>query len=266
MLNICISGATGWTGQELVRGVIEAEDLELTSAVARQAAGRDIGAALGEEPAGVSVVATLAEALEAPCDVLIDYTHPSAGKAHALTAIGRGIPVVLGTTGLSAADFAEIDQAARAAGVGVATGNFCLTAALLQHFALFAARHVERFEVIDYAHATKPDAPSGTAMELAELLGEVRRPTIDLAIAETRGPKGVRGASVNGVQVHALRLPSYTLAVEAIFAQAGERLVLRHEAGASARPYVFGSLLAARRIGQMTGVVRGLDKLLFAGD
>ncbi|MCH8002526.1 MAG: 4-hydroxy-tetrahydrodipicolinate reductase, partial [Proteobacteria bacterium] len=74
---------------------------------------------------------------------------------------------------------------------------------------------------------------------------------------------GVRGASVKGVQVHALRLPSYTLAVEVIFAQAGERLVLRHEAGASARPYVFGSLLAARRIGEMTGVVRGLDKLLF---
>ncbi len=93
MLNICISGATGWTGQELVRGVIEAADLALASAVARRTAGRDIGEALGEEPAGVSVVATLAEALEAPCDVLIDYTHPSAGKAHALTAIGRGIPV-----------------------------------------------------------------------------------------------------------------------------------------------------------------------------
>ena len=149
MLKICISGATGWTGQELVRGVIEAEDLELASAVARQTAGRDIGEVLGGEPAGVSVVATLAEALEAPCDVLIDYTHPSAGKAHALAAVGRGIPVVLGTTGLSAADFAEIDRAARAAGVGVATGNFGLTAALLQHFALFAARHIERFEVID---------------------------------------------------------------------------------------------------------------------
>ena len=266
MLNICVSGATGWTGQELVRGVLEAEDLALAGAVARRAAGQDIGAALGQGPAGVRVVATLAEAFQAPCDVLIDYTQPSAAKAHAMAAIERGVSVVLGTTGLSAADFAELDQAARAAGVGVATGNFCLTAALLQHFALFAARHVERFEIIDYAHETKPDAPSGTAMELAELLGEVRRPTIDLAIAETRGPEGVRGASVNGVQVHALRLPSYSLAVEAIFAQAGERLVLRHEGTMSAKPFVFGSLLAARRIGQMTGVVRGLDKLLFAED
>ncbi len=264
MLNICVSGATGWTGRELVRGVLEAEDMTLTSAVARQAAGQDLGEALGGATLGVRVAASLEEALAAPCDVLIDYTHPSAGKAHALAAIGRGVSVVLGTTGLTAADFEEIDAAARAAGVGVATGNFCLTAALLQHFSLFAARHLERFEVIDYAPATKPDAPSGTAMELAELLGEVRQPTIDLAVAETRGPEGVRGATVNGVQVHALRLPSYTLAVEAIFAQDGERLVLRHEGTMSAKPFVFGSLLAARRIGQMTGVVRGLDKLLFA--
>jgi 4-hydroxy-tetrahydrodipicolinate reductase len=263
MLNICVSGATGWTGRELVRGVIEAEDMTLASAVARQAAGQDVGAALGGATVGVQVAASLEEALAAPCDVLIDYTHPSAGKAHALAAIGRGISVVLGTTGLVAADFDEIDAAARAAGVGVATGNFCLTAALLQHFSLFAARHLERFEVVDYAPSTKPDAPSGTAMELAELLGDVRQPTIDLPISENHGPEGARGATVNGVQVHSLRLPGYMLAVEAIFGQAGERLVLRHEGALTAKPFVFGSLLAARRLGGITGVVRGLDKLLF---
>lgn len=265
MLRICISGATGWTGAELVRAVLAAEDMELCGAVARRAAGQDIGAALGGPPAGVRVAADLEAALEAPCDVLIEYTHPDRGKAHALSAIARGVPVVLGTTGLDAGDIAEIDAAARAAGVGVVTGNFCLTAALLQHFALFAARHIERFEVIDYAHEHKPDAPSGTAGELAELLGQVRRPVVDMPIEKTRGPHGIRGATVNGVQVHSVRLPSYTLSVEAVFAQAGERLVLRHEAGSSARPYVFGSLLAARRVGGITGVVRGLDKLLFGG-
>jgi 4-hydroxy-tetrahydrodipicolinate reductase len=264
MLNICVSGATGWTGRELVRGVLEAEDMTLVSAVARKAAGQDLSAALGGPPLGLEVAASLEEAFAAPCDVLIDYTHPSVGKAHALAAIGHGISVVLGTSGLTAADFEEIDAAARAAGVGVATGNFCLTAALLQHFALFAARHLERFEVVDYASSTKPDAPSGTAMELAELLGEVRRPTMDLPIAETRGPEGVRGATVNGVQVHSVRLPGYMLAVEAIFGQPGERLMLRHEGALTAKPFVFGSLLAARRLGEITGVVRGLDKLLFA--
>jgi 4-hydroxy-tetrahydrodipicolinate reductase len=263
MLNICVSGATGWTGRELVRGVVEAGDMTLTGAVARRAAGQDVGTALGGEAVGVTLAPSLDAAFAAPCDVLIDYTHPSAGKAHALAAIERGISVVLGTTGLTAADFEDIDTAARAAGVGVATGNFCLTAALLQHFSLFAARHLERFEVVDYAPSTKPDAPSGTAMELAELLGEVRQPTLDLPIAENHGPEGARGATVNGVQVHSLRLPGYMLAVEAIFGQAGERLVLRHEGALTAKPFVFGSLLAARRLGEITGVVRGLDKLLF---
>ena len=204
MLNICVSGATGWTGRELVGGVLEAEDMTLASAVARQAAGQDVGAALGGPTVGVQVVASLEEAFEAPCDVLIDYTHPSAGKAHALAAIGRGISVVLGTTGLVAADFDEIDAAARAAGVGVATGNFCLTAALLQHFALFAARHLERFEVVDYAPSTKPDAPSGTAMELAELLDMALVPSYghNDAVPNSHrlyvGPPGGRGAGEAG--------------------------------------------------------------------
>ena len=100
-------------------------------------------------------------------------------------------------------------------------------------------------------------------LQLAELLGEVRRPRIDLPIEQTHGPKEIRGASIGGVQVHSLRLPGYTLAVEAIFAQPGERLVLRHEAGTSAQPYVDGTLLAARKVGTMTGLVRGLDRFLF---
>ncbi|MEM7291902.1 MAG: 4-hydroxy-tetrahydrodipicolinate reductase [Pseudomonadota bacterium] len=263
MLKVCISGATGWTGKELVRGVVAASDLQLVSAVARQTAGTDIGAAIGDAVVGVTVTDSLADALDLGCDVLIDYTHPDQRINHTLLALSHRIPVVLGTTGLSAAEIEEIDIAARTAGVGVVTGNFSLTAALAQHFALFAAQHIDRFEIIDYAKADKPDSPSGTAGELAELLGDIRQPTLDIAIADTHGPDSIRGATVNGVQVHAVRLPSYTLAVESIFAQQDERLVIRHEAGGSAVPYVFGTLLAARKIPQIVGVVRGLDKLLF---
>ncbi len=264
MINICISGATGWTGAELVRGVLAATDMTLTGAVARRAAGQDIGTAIGDEAADVIVTPTLEQAFEQSCDVLIEYTHPDHGMANTIFAIERGVPVILGTTGLTAADIDRIDDAARASGVGVVTGNFALCAALAQHFSLFAAKYIEQFEIIDYAASTKPDAPSGTAGELAELLGDVRKPKLDLPIDQTIGPQEIRGATINGVQVHSVRLPSYLLSVESIFAQSGERLVIRHEAGSSAVPYVFGTLLAARRIGDITGVVRGLDKLLFA--
>ena len=97
-------------------------------------------------------------------------------RQHLDCAFARRVPVVIGTTGLADADFEEIDAAARAAGVGCATGNFAITAALLQHFARFAAQHVPHWEVVEYNKATKPDVPSGTARELAELLGRVREP------------------------------------------------------------------------------------------
>lgn len=266
MLNICVAGATGWTGRAIAEAVIEADDLNLSGAVARQAAGRDIGELLDRPPAGIAIAVKVSEALAAPCDVLIDYTHPRSVMDHVMTALGQGVPVVVGTSGLRADDYAAIDHEARRSGVGVvAAGNFSLTAAPLQHFALIAAAHIEQFEVIDYASAGKPDAPSGTAGELAERLGSVRRPRLEVPVEKTIGPKEIRGADIAGVRVHALRLPSFTASVETVFAIPGARLTMRHDAGESAQPYVDGTLLAARRVGQVTGLVRGLDSLLFGG-
>lgn len=265
MTRICVAGATGWTGRAVAAAALDAEDLTLTGAVARRAAGQDLGSALGRAPAGLAIAGTVAAALAAAeADVLVDYTHPTAVKGHALAALERGVAVVVGTSGLTAEDYAELDRAARAAGRGVlAAGNFAITAALLNHFALIAARFIEHFEVIDYGKAAKPDAPSGTARELAERLGAVRRPRLDHPIEETIGPKELRGGSINGVQVHSVRLPSYTASVDALFTVPGARLKLSHDAGSDAAVYAQGTLLAARRVGGFVGLRRGLDSLLF---
>lgn len=250
-LSICIAGATGWTGSALVEGVAAAEDLELRSAVSRSAAGGEI--------AGAPVYASVAEALDG-VDVVIDYTSHGIVKENALAAVERGVAVVIGTSGLAAADFADIDAAARAREVGViAAGNFSLTAAMLQAAALLAARFLPAWEVIDYASAGKPDAPSGTARELAERLGASEH---QVPVAETAGAPEARGANVGGTQVHSLRLPSFTVSTEVVFAQPDERLSIRHDAGASAAPYVAGTLLAARAAPGTVGLVRGLDTLL----
>ena len=116
--------------------------------------------------------------------------------------------------------------------------------------------------MIDYASATKPDAPSGTARELAERLAAVRRPTIGVPVADVLGSPEARGADVAGTQVHSLRLPSFTVSTEVVFAAAGERLSLRHDAGESAAPYVAGTLLAIRAVPGRVGLTRGLDQLL----
>jgi 4-hydroxy-tetrahydrodipicolinate reductase len=148
-LTVCIAGATGWTGQALVRGVSDAPDLSLRAAVSRSAAGSDLGEALGEDALGVPVYATVREALDG-IDVLIDYTSVTAVKDNTLAAIEAGVSVVIGTSGLTAADFDDLDAAARERSVGVvASGNFSLTAAICQAAALLAARHLPQWEVID---------------------------------------------------------------------------------------------------------------------
>lgn len=259
---MCIAGATGWTGRALTRAVLEAPDLALVSAVSRSASGGDLGEALGGDALGVPVRASVREALDG-VDVLIDYTSATAVKANTLAAVDAGVAVVIGSSGLTAADFGEIDSAARERSVGVvASGNFSLTAAMCQAAALLAARHLPQWEVIDYASADKPDVPSGTARELAERLGEVRRPELGHPIEDLHGPREARGATVGGSQVHSVRLPSFVVSTEVVFARADERLTIRHDAGETPEPYVEGTLLAVRKVPELVGLTRGLDALL----
>jgi 4-hydroxy-tetrahydrodipicolinate reductase len=261
-LSVCIAGATGWTGRALVDGVLAAADLRLGAAVSRSAAGQDLGLALGIGPLGVPVYGSVADSL-AEIDVLIDFTAPTVVKANALAAIEAGVAVVIGTSGLTASDYQEVDRAARERSVGVvASGNFSLTAAIGQAAALLAARHLPHWEIIDYASATKPDVPSGTARELAERLGEVRPSALGHPIDDLHGPREARGATIGGTQVHSVRLPSFVVSTEVVFGLPDERLTIRHDAGATPEPYVAGTLLAARRVPELVGVTRGLDTLL----
>ncbi|WP_026790220.1 4-hydroxy-tetrahydrodipicolinate reductase [Pleomorphomonas oryzae] len=262
-IRVIVAGATGWTGSAVAKAVLAANDLMLVGAVARSSAGRDLGEALGSAAVGVTVVATVEEALKAGADVLVDYTKPGAVKANALKAISAGVAVVIGTSGLSADDYAEIDKVAREKSVGVfAAGNYSITATLMTKFALMAAKYVADVEVIDYASASKPDTPSGTARELAERLSEVRQPATSKPLNELGGVRETRGGAIGAVQVHSLRMPGYVLSCEAQFGAPGERLLLRHDAGSDAAPYVAGTLLAVRHVREQAGLRRGLDLLI----
>ena len=200
-------------------------------------------------------------------DVLVDYTSATAVEANTVAAIDVGVAVVVGSSGLTAADFEEIDAAARARGVGVvASGNFSITAAMCQAAALLAARHLAHWEIIDYASATKPDVPSGTSRELAERLEEVRRPELGYPIQELEGAREARGATVGGTQIHSVRLPSFVVSTEVVFALPDERLTIRHDAVWPENTFVEGTLLAVRKVPDLVGLTRGLDNLLLAAD
>jgi 4-hydroxy-tetrahydrodipicolinate reductase len=263
-VRVCVAGVTGWTGSAVAKAVLRSDDLALVAGIARSRAGADVGEALGLPPSGVRIAASLDEAMAARPEVLVDFTRPESVKERAIQALERGCRVVIGTSGLGAEDHAAIERVATARGLGViAAGNFSITAALAKHFALLAAAHLPSWEIIDYAHAGKVDAPSGTTRELAEELGRIRRPRVENPVEGTVGLRDARGATIDGTQVHSIRLPSYVIAFETIFGLPDERLTIRHDAGTGAEPYVAGTLLAIRRVMGTRGLVRGLDTLLF---
>jgi 4-hydroxy-tetrahydrodipicolinate reductase len=262
-LKVCVAGATGWVGRPLCVAVSEADDLTLVGAVSRTHRGRSLRDAVGDPSLDLTVSGSVAEALDAPTDVLVDYTKADAVKANVLTAVGRGVHVVVGSSGLTDEDFLEIERAALDNGVGViAAGNFAITAVLLQRFACEAARYLPRREIIDYASDAKQDAPSGTARELAFRLSEVGKPEVTHPVEQTIGEIESRGATLNATQVHSIRLPGYVIGVEALFGADDERLSIRHDAGSGAGPYIQGTLLAIRKVRDRVGLIRGLDRIM----
>lgn len=263
-IRVCLAGATGWAGSAVAKAIAKLDDITLVSAVSRTHAGETLGAALNEPALTCPVYATAQEALTAqPCDVFFEFTKPDAAKMNVLSALQHGVYVVIGTSGLTNEDYEEIASSAEKAGRGVlAVGNFALTVVLLQKFAETAAKFIPHWEIIDYAHDDKKDAPSGTVRELTNRLSKIRESELTVPLEETKGVKETRGARMTGSQVHSVRLPGYTISAEIIFGMPDQKLTIRHDAGSSAEPYVDGSLLAIRKVSTFTGLRRGLDSVL----
>jgi 4-hydroxy-tetrahydrodipicolinate reductase len=263
MLKVCLAGATGWAGSELARGLATAPDLALVSGVSRSHAGKVLADVLQAPSLAAPLFASASEALSVPCDVFVEYTKPASAKSNIQQALERGVHVVVGTSGLTEQDYAEIDLKARQHQRGVlACGNFALTAVLLQKFAEYAAKHLPNWEIVDYGSGTKVDVPSGTVRELAVRLSQVRQPQVTVSPERAVGPRESRGATVSGTQVHSIRLPGHVLGVDVVYGMPDQTLTLRHQAGSSARPYVDGALLAIRKVSGLVGVHRGLDSVL----
>jgi 4-hydroxy-tetrahydrodipicolinate reductase len=259
---ICLAGATGWAGSELARAVAGADDLRLVAAVSRTHAGRELADVLGGTVA-CPVYGSASEALANACDVFVEYTTPESAKSNITIALEHGAHVVVGTSGLTEDDYAHIDAVARRHHRGVlACGNFALTVVLLQKFAETAAGLIPQWEILDYAHDHKRDAPSGTARELAARLSKIRPPEPTVPVDRIVGEREARGATVSSSQIHSVRLPGYTISAEIIFGMSDQRLTIRHDSGSSARPYVEGALLAIRKVATLVGLYRGLDTVL----
>lgn len=262
-IRVCLAGATGWAGSALATAISKTPDIRLVSAISRTHAQHNLGDILSESSINCPIYATAKDALTHPCDVFFEYTKPDIAKSNVLTALEHGAHVVIGTSGLTDEDFAEIATAAETLHKGVlAVGNFALTVVLLQKFAEVAAKYIPQWEIIDYASDKKKDTPSGTVRELVHRLSSVRSSELTVPLEQNQGVVETRGARMSGSQVHSIRLPGYSISAEIIFAMPDQKLSIRHDSGSSAQPYIDGALLAIRKVNALAGLHRGLDSVL----
>ncbi len=190
-------------------------------------------------------------------DVAVEFTTPASVKANTLWLLGRGIHVVVGATGLSEKDLADIESATGPANCLIAP-NFAVGAVLAMRIAAEVARHLPQAEITELHHARKVDAPSGTALRTARLISEARE-----AGVEVPGPAGhpARGMVVDGVPVHSVRLPGLVASQEIVFGGQGQTLTIRHDS-IDRSSFMPGVLLAVKRIADLPGLTVGLDSLL----
>ena len=244
MINVGVLGARGRMGATVCAAVEAAEDLALVAAVD---AGDDRSA--------------LAKA-----EVVVDFTHPAAVMDNVRWCVDNGLHAVVGTTGFDDERLATVRSwlaANPAVGVLVAP-NFGIAAVLMMRFAAQAARFFESVEIVELHHPKKVDAPSGTARRTAELVAAARRE----AGLDPTGPDatstaldGARGASVDGIPVHAVRLAGLVAHQEVLLGGAGETLTIRHDS-LDRTSFMPGVLLAVRQIAARPGLTVGLDPLL----
>jgi 4-hydroxy-tetrahydrodipicolinate reductase len=202
---------------------------------------------------------------DAQPDVLVDFTLPDAAMPIARAALRAGVATVIGTSGLSAKQCAELGRLAEKSGIGVAVvPNFAVGAVLLIHFARLASRYFGAAEIIELHHDGKVDAPSGTAMATAEAMTQARGEPFAPDRTTMHTLDAARGGEVGGVRVHSVRLPGFVGHQEVLFGGPGQVLTLRHDA-TSREAYVPGVLLAVRAIREHRGLVYGLDPLLGLG-
>ena len=249
MIRVGVVGAAGRMGREVCRAVAADADLELVAAVDPSHARQVVE--------GFSLAGSLDALTGSGAQVVVEFTRPEAAPGNIDWCVGHALHVVTGTTGFEP-DPAWAEQ--RDVGVFIAA-NFAIGAVLMMRFAEDAARHLPDVEIVELHHGDKPDAPSGTSLATARRIAAVRGSTTIASGAPTERVPGARGADVDGVRVHSVRLPGLVAHQEVIFGGLGQTLTIRHDS-TSHVSFMPGVLMAVKAVPSRPGLTVGLDALL----
>lgn len=241
-MKVIVSGASGKMGQASCAAVEKAADMSLVGKAGRH-----------------DNLADMIRSSQA--DVVVDMTHPSSVKQNVTTILENGAHAVVGTTGLTQDDLAELNDLATSKGkTCIVCPNFAIGAVLMMQFAAQAAQVLTDVEIIEYHHNKKADAPSGTALKTAELIQE-KAAVNTTPLDEEETVPGARGGRHANVPIHSVRLPGVIANQDVILGGDGETLTLSHRS-LSRECFMPGVLLCIRKAPEMSGVVYGLENLL----
>ena len=242
-IRVLVNGAKGRMGQEVVKAVTAAADLELVDQT-------DLGDDL------------IARIKASQAQAVVDFTTAAVAFENTRKILEAGVHPVVGTSGLLAEQVAELQQLAKDKDIGgLIAPNFAIGAVLLMKYAQDAAKYLPDVEVIELHHNRKADAPSGTAVKTAQLIAEARQEIQKALVEEKELFEGARGSEVHGVRVHSLRLPGLVAHQEVIFGGTGETLTIRHDS-IHRESFMPGVCLACRKVIGTQQLFYGLEHLL----
>ena len=247
-IKIAVCGSNGKMGQEVIKAVKSAEDMELTA---------EIDIVNGQ-------YSSIKEAKDAvSIDVLIDFTQPASIYENALFCLNNGINIVIGTTGLKDEQIKELETLSKANNLGcLIAPNFSTGAVLMMMFAKMASKYFKNAEIIELHHNQKKDAPSGTAVKTALMMSEENSDFTFGNCLEKETIDGARGAEAyNNIHIHSVRLPGYIASQEVLFGSSGQILTIRHDS-MNRECYMPGVLMAVRHVFGNKDFVYGLEKIM----
>lgn len=255
MIKVAVAGCAGRMGSAVVNAVSAADDMTCVCGIDPQARGSE----------NLVVYTTIAEALaHATFDVLVDFTKPDAVANNLCAALEAGVDCVVGTTGLTEEELANLIATAPKGTCLFFAPNFTTGAVLMMEFSRVAAPYFPEAEIIEFHHEKKKDAPSGTAMRTAHIISDARGASASDALgreSEIAGCEGARGACVNGVWVHSVRSAGYVASQEVVFGSSGQTLSIRHDSW-DRKSYMPGVLLGIRSVGSREGLIIGLENFM----
>lgn len=260
MIKVCVSGAGGRMGREVVEAVLGAgSDMVLSGAADPVFAGKSVRDAFGLDSTVVISQDLESSLSESPSDVVVVFSLPAVGMENIRTCMRAGTVPVVGTTGITPENLAEIRELSEKHGVGaIIAPNFAIGAILMMKVAGEVAKYLPAVEIIELHHDKKVDAPSGTSIKTAQIIAAARN---EEYVACGDLESGARGSDIEGIRVHSVRLPGFIAHQEVIFGGQGQSLTIRHDSY-DRKSFMPGVLLAVRKASGLKDVVYGLENIV----